>query len=92
MGTAISLLLLAAGTVLTFVVRADIPTWDLQMTGLVLMVVGAIGLALSVVFWSSWGGLTVRTVVASTLREHHPIARAPRRLRQAATARPFASE
>ena len=81
MGTAISLLLLAAGAVLTFVVRADIPTWDLQMTGLVLMAVGAIGAILSVIFWSSWGGLTVRSIVASTLRDHNTIVRAPRNVR-----------
>lgn len=58
MGIVISLLLLAVGAVLRFAVTADLPSWDLQTTGVILMVVGAIGIVLSLIFWSSWGGFS----------------------------------
>lgn len=73
MGIVISLLLLAVGAVLRFAVTADIPSWDLQTTGVILMIVGAIGIVLSLIFWSSWGGFSRSnntTVVESGRREH----------------------
>jgi hypothetical protein len=56
MGIGVSLILLAAGAILTWAVNATVSGVDLNTVGVILMVVGAIGFVLSLVFWSSWGG------------------------------------
>ena len=60
MGVSVSLLLIAAGAILTWAVSADTSGVDLQTVGVILMIVGAIGVLLSLVFWSSWGGFGTR--------------------------------
>ena len=66
MGVGVSLLLIAAGAILTWAVSAETSGIDLNTVGVILMVVGAIGLVLSLVFWSSWGGFgTHRKAVES---------------------------
>lgn len=56
MGVGVSLLLIAAGAILTWAVSAETSGIDLTTVGVILMIVGAVGLLLSLVFWSSWGG------------------------------------
>jgi len=56
MGIGVSLILIAAGAVLTWAVNATVSGVDINTIGVILMVVGAIGLILSLMFWSSWGG------------------------------------
>ena len=56
MGISLSLLLIAAGAILTWAVSAEASGIDIQVVGVILMVVGIVGLVLSFVFWSSWGG------------------------------------
>lgn len=56
MGITLSLILVAVGAILKWAVSADVSGWDLQTTGVILMIVGAIGIVLSLIFWSSWGG------------------------------------
>ena len=56
MGVTLSLVLIAVGAILRFAVTADVDGWDLQTTGVILMIVGAIGVVLSLIFWSTWGG------------------------------------
>jgi Domain of unknown function (DUF6458) len=56
MGISLSILLVAAGAILTWAVSVDVSGVDLTAVGVILMVVGIIGLLLSLVFWSSWGG------------------------------------
>jgi Domain of unknown function (DUF6458) len=56
MGIAVSLILIAAGAILTWAVNATVSGLDINTVGVILMVVGAAGLVLSLVFWSSWGG------------------------------------
>jgi Domain of unknown function (DUF6458) len=56
MGIGVSLILIAAGAILTWAVNASVSGIELTTIGVILMVVGAIGLLLSLVFWSSWGG------------------------------------
>lgn len=63
MGIVLSLILIAVGAILRFAVSADVEQWDLQTTGVILMIVGALGVVLSLVFWSSWGGFSRRTTV-----------------------------
>jgi hypothetical protein len=66
MGVGVSLLLIAAGAILTWAVSAEASGIDLNAVGVILMVVGGIGLVLSLVFWSSWGGFgTHRKAVES---------------------------
>jgi hypothetical protein len=56
MGLGVSLILIAAGAILTFAVEATVSGVDLDAVGWILMIVGAVGFLLSLVFWSSWGG------------------------------------
>ncbi len=56
MGVGVSLILVAVGAILTWAVNATVSGLNIHTVGVILMVVGAIGLVLSLVFWSSWGG------------------------------------
>jgi hypothetical protein len=56
MGVGVSLILIAAGAILTWAVNATVSGVDIHTIGVILMVVGIVGLLLSLVFWSSWGG------------------------------------
>ena len=55
MGVGASIILIAVGGILAWAVSADIDGVNLNMVGIILLVVGAIGLLLSLIFWSSWG-------------------------------------
>jgi hypothetical protein len=55
MGIGVSLISIAAGAILTFAVHASTSTFNLHTVGAILLLVGAIGLAASMMFWSSWG-------------------------------------
>jgi hypothetical protein len=57
MGTGVSLILIAAGAILTWAVNATVSGLNIHTVGIILMVVGALGLVLSLIFWSSWGGV-----------------------------------
>jgi hypothetical protein len=56
MGIGASLILIAAGAILTWAVHATVAGVNLTAIGVILMLVGVIGVILSMVFWSSWGG------------------------------------
>ena len=56
MGIGVSLILIAVGAILTWAVSAEVSGVDLQTVGIILMVVGAVGGLISLIFWSSWGG------------------------------------
>jgi hypothetical protein len=49
MGISVSLLLIAAGLVL-------LVATTLNTIGWILLIVGAIGIVLSLIFWTAWGG------------------------------------
>jgi hypothetical protein len=57
MGIGVSLILIAAGAILTWAVNATVSGVDINTIGVILMVVGAIGLVMSLMFWSTWGGV-----------------------------------
>lgn len=63
MGISVSLVLIAVGAVLTWAVTATASGVDLNVVGVILMIVGGIGLVLSMLFWSSWGGFGRDTTV-----------------------------
>jgi hypothetical protein len=65
MGIGVSIFLLAVGAILTFALNASVSGINLDTVGIILMIVGVIGLVMSAMFWSTWGGFnrTERTVV-----------------------------
>ena len=58
MGTAASLLMIAAGAIMAWAVTTTASGFSVHTVGIILMVVGAVGLVLSIIFWSSWGGFS----------------------------------
>jgi hypothetical protein len=57
MGLGVSLLLIAVGAILVWGLQSDVAGISEDAIGVILMVVGAVGLVLSLMFWSSWGGV-----------------------------------
>ena len=55
MGIGISIVLVAVGAVLTFALEREVEGINLDTVGIILMIVGSIGLVVSMLFWSSWG-------------------------------------
>jgi hypothetical protein len=63
-GIGTSLFLIAVGAILYFAVNADVQGLEISTIGLILMVVGVVGLVISLFFLSSWRrGPADRTVV-----------------------------
>jgi hypothetical protein len=58
MGTTLSLLTIAAGAIMVWAVSATVSGISIHTVGIILMVIGAVGLVLSIAFWSSWGGFS----------------------------------
>jgi hypothetical protein len=56
MGVGVSLILIAAGAVLAWAVDVSTSGFNLNTVGYILLIVGIIGLLLSMIFWSSWAG------------------------------------
>ena len=57
MGIAVSLILVAAGAILAWAVDVSTSSAvNLHAIGIILLVVGIVGVVLSIIFWSSWGG------------------------------------
>ena len=56
MGIGVGLILVAAGAILAWAVDVSTSGVNLHAIGYILLVVGAIGLLLSLIFWSSWAG------------------------------------
>jgi hypothetical protein len=57
MGIGVSLILIAVGAVLAFAVHVSTSGFNIHTVGYILLIVGAIGALLSLIFWSSWGGV-----------------------------------
>jgi hypothetical protein len=57
LGIGASLFLIAGGAILIWGVNAEVAGLDVDAIGAILMVIGVIGLVLSMIFWSSWGGV-----------------------------------
>ena len=56
MGIGVSLLLIAVGAILIWAVDVTVSGLELKTIGWILLIVGAVGALLSMIFWSSWGG------------------------------------
>jgi len=59
MGIGASLILIAIGAILTWAVKATVSGIDLNAVGVILMIIGGVGLLLSLLFWSTWGAAGV---------------------------------
>jgi len=72
MGIGASIFLVAIGAILAFAVNAPTRGIDLNMVGVILMIVGGLGLFISLLFWNTWFGTEVReeTVVHEPDHRH----------------------
>jgi hypothetical protein len=68
MGIVTSMLLIAVGAVMRFAVTVQGHGFNVHTTGVVLMIVGAVGAVLSIAFWASWGGFGHRATLVSGQR------------------------
>ena len=62
----VSIFLIAVGAILRFALETSVDGIDLAMTGVILMVVGGVGLLVSLIFWSSLSPSRRRANVASS--------------------------
>jgi hypothetical protein len=65
MGISFSLILAAVGAALIWAVNATVSGVNIHTIGVILLIVGIIGFATSIFFWSSWGGFG-RTTAGET--------------------------
>ena len=56
MGVGTSLVLIAVGAILRFAVSVTTSGFNIHTIGIILMIIGVLGLIISLFFWSSWGG------------------------------------
>jgi Domain of unknown function (DUF6458) len=72
-GIGVSIFLIAVGAVLAFAIHVTTGGLDLHTVGIILLVVGALGVLLSLVFWSSWGGPGYRRGTRTTTIDDRPL-------------------
>lgn len=63
MGIGASLFLMAVGAICYWALEFDIAGVDIDAIGVILMVIGALGLVLSLLFWSSFSPMRRRETV-----------------------------
>jgi hypothetical protein len=56
MGLGVGIFLAAVGAVLAFAVSASPSGVNIHTVGWILLIVGIVGIVLSMIFWSSWAG------------------------------------
>jgi hypothetical protein len=56
MGLGVGIFLTAVGAILAFAVNTTVSGIEIKTIGWILMAVGILGIVLSMIFWSSWGG------------------------------------
>jgi hypothetical protein len=79
MGIGVSIFLLALGAILAFAVDVQANGIDINTVGVILMVVGAIGLATSFLFWDRMGfGSSSRRTVTRDYVDDGVVTAAPR--------------
>jgi hypothetical protein len=65
-GISTSVFLIAVGAILAYAVDVSTEGINLDTVGVILMVVGALGVLLSLLFWGSWGGFGGRETVVDS--------------------------
>ena len=71
MSTGFSLVLIGIGAILAWAVSATVAGIDIKIVGVILMVVGTAGLAVSLLFWSSFAPFARRRTRAVETPEIH---------------------
>jgi uncharacterized protein DUF6458 len=56
MGFGVGLILTAVGAILAWAVTANTSGFNVHTVGYILLVVGIVGMLISLIFWSSWAG------------------------------------
>jgi hypothetical protein len=56
MGFGVGMILTAVGAILAWAVTANTSGFNVHTVGYILLVVGIVGMLISLVFWSSWAG------------------------------------
>jgi hypothetical protein len=56
MGVGVGLILIAVGAILAWAVDVSTSGFNLNTVGYILLVVGIVGVLLSLIFWSTWAG------------------------------------
>ena len=74
MGLGASLFLIAGGAILVWGVDKEVAGLNVDAIGVILMVIGIIGAVLSMIFWSSWGGVAGGRRRATYVEEGPPLA------------------
>ena len=69
MGIGTGIFLLAVGAILRFAVTTTAKGVNIQTVGDILMIVGALGILLSLFFWNSWGGFGDRRGTTTVVRD-----------------------
>ena len=57
MGIGVSLILIAVGAILVWAVNTTVEGVELTTIGWILLIIGIAGALISMIFWSSWGGV-----------------------------------
>lgn len=69
MNIGFSLFLVAVGAILTWAVSAEVAGIDITVVGVILMVVGLVGGALSLLFWSTFAPFPRQSAVSAEPRQ-----------------------
>jgi hypothetical protein len=69
MGIGTGIFFLAVGAILRFAVTTTTKGLNIQTVGDILMIVGALGIVLSLFFWNSWGGFNRDRGVTTVVRD-----------------------
>ena len=77
MGLGVGLILAAVGAVLAFAVNTTVSGVDIHTIGWILLIVGIVGILLSLIFWSSWAGPGYWTTRRRTYVDDGPPAAGP---------------
>jgi hypothetical protein len=68
-GVATSIVVFAIGAILKFATTVHSTNFNIQTIGVILMIVGAVGFVVSLIFWASWGGFGTRRRSRSVYRQ-----------------------
>lgn len=75
----LSLVLIAVGAILAWAVNATVSGLDIKVVGVILMVVGLMGLAFSMLFWASFAPFARREPRDVVVREPREVVEVERR-------------
>jgi Domain of unknown function (DUF6458) len=73
MGIGVSLFLIAVGAILAWAVEVSASGIDINMVGIILMIVGGLGLLLSLLFWSSFSPYGRGRQQTTVVRDREPL-------------------